>query len=158
MNNDTKILAKNKRAFYEYEIIETLECGIALQGSEVKSIKEKNLNLSDAYSRIKMLNNNKMQLLLQNMHVAPYKFDTFNSFEPKRNRILLANKKEIIKLKKKTEQKGMTLVPISIYLKKSRVKVEIALAKGKKLYDKRESLKRKEDNRRLDKELKNRMH
>lgn len=132
----------NRKARHDYEILETYETGIVLLGSEVKSIKMGNANLKDSYADI-----DGGELWLYNFHVSPYKFasEKFNHM-PLRPKKLLLHKREIAKLIGKTKEKGYTLVPLKVYTKNGLIKVELALAKGKKLYDKRQSLKERELN------------
>ena len=147
----TKQLVSNRRAFHEYEISEKFEAGIQLVGTEVKSLREHHANLSDSYVVIKG-----DELWLINASISLYSHGNVHNHEEKRNRKLLMHKKEILKLKKLTQEKGSALVPLSIYLKKNRIKVELGIGKGKKLYDKRASLKKKEDQRMMEKALKRR--
>lgn len=146
--NDSELVS-NRRAYHDYHILETFEAGIALQGTEVKSLKEHAGNLQDSYVTIE-----KNEVWLKSASIAPYKFGTAFNHEEKRDRKLLLHHYEIEKLKKLTEQKGMTIVPLSIYLKKGLIKVKIAAAKGKKTYDKRESIKEREQKRSIERALK----
>ncbi len=145
-----KDLASNKRAFYDYEILDTMESGIVLVGTEVKSLKNHGGNLQDSYILI-----SKGIVILKNASIALYRFGNLHNHEEKRERILLLHKKEIIKLKEASERKGLTLIPIALYLKKGIIKVKIGIAKGKKTYDKRESVKNKEMKRDIDRAIKN---
>ncbi|WP_067140825.1 SsrA-binding protein SmpB [Oceanivirga salmonicida] len=139
------VYAKNKKASFDYFLLEKHETGIELVGTEVKSIRLSKLSIKEAFVRII-----KDELFILNMHISPYDFGNINNeTESTRPRKLLMNKKEIQKLKEKTKEKGLTLVPISVYAKGRYIKVEIALAKGKKNYDKRQSLKEKDTNRRI---------
>jgi SsrA-binding protein len=147
----TKLLAKNRRAFHEYEVEEKLECGIALEGTEVKSIRDGKLSFSDSYGRIR-----NGELWLIGFHVAEYKQGNIYNHEPLRDRKLLVHREEIKRLKRKVDERGYTLVPLSIYLKGDMIKVEMGLCKGKKLYDKREDLKRKAQKRDAERELRGR--
>ncbi|WP_008312408.1 SsrA-binding protein SmpB [Leptolyngbya sp. PCC 6406] len=147
-----KLISDNRQARHEYEILETFEAGVELRGTEVKSIRAGKVNLRDGYAVIR-----DAQIWLNNVHISPH--DTTNkvyNHDPVRSRRLLLHREEIRKLIGKVEQQGLTLVPLKIYLKQGWVKVYIALAKGKKLYDKRESLKRKQDKREVERALKNR--
>ncbi len=132
----------NRKARHDYEILETYEVGIVLFGSEVKSIKMGNANLKDSYADIE-----KGEIWLYNFYISPYKFasEKFNH-EPLRPKKLLLHKKEIAKLIGKTKEKGFTLIPLRVFTKSGLIKVELSLAKGKKLYDKRQSLKERELN------------
>jgi SsrA-binding protein len=139
-----KIIAKNKKAFFEYFIEEKVEAGIALIGSEVKSLRENQASLSDAYVIIKG-----GEAFLLHAHIAQYPPSGMFNHEPKRPRKLLLHKKQIRKLDQALAQKGLTIVPTMLYFKKGRAKAEIALAKGKKKYDKRESIKKRESDRNI---------
>lgn len=131
-------IAKNKKALFNYELIEKYEAGIVLFGTEVKSLRERSVNMGDSYASFK-----KGELFIINMHISPYHFGNRNNHEPLRERKLLMKKREIKRLFGKVKEQGLTLIPISLYFSKGKVKVEIALAKGKKLHDKRETLKQK---------------
>ena len=138
-----KVIADNRQARFRYEILETYEAGIELKGTEVKSIRQGKANLQDGYALIR---NGEAWLL--NVHISPYQKATdFFNHDPRRTRRLLLHKKEIRKLIGKVEQEGLTLVPLKMYFKRGFVKITIALGKGKKLHDKRESLKERQDKR-----------
>ena len=141
MGNDTsvKLLLLNKKARFNFFIDETLECGIELQGTEVKSLRENRFSFGDSYARIK-----DGQLYLVGFHISPYPFGNLHNHEPERDRKLLVHKEEIRKLRKKVEEKGFTLVPIKVYLKNGLIKVELGICRGKKLYDKRETIKQRD--------------
>lgn len=145
-----KVLSDNRQARYLYEILETYEAGIELKGTEVKSIREGKLNIQDGYGLIR---NGEAWLL--NVHISPYggSGEYFNH-DPRRTRKLLLHRQEINKLTGKIEQQGLTLVPLKMYMKRGRVKVSLAIAKGKKLYDKREDLKRRQDKREMERAMK----
>ena len=135
----TRPLAQNKYAKFQYEIINTIEAGIALLGTEVKAIRNGKANLRDGYCTFR---NN--EILLKNVHISPHKnTGEFFNHDPLRDRRLLIHKNEIIKLKISTEKKGLTVIPLSIYLKGSWIKIKIAVGKGKKLHDKRQADKAK---------------
>lgn len=134
-----KLLLLNKKARFNYFIDETLECGIELQGTEVKSLRENRFSFGDSYARIK-----DGQLYLIGFHISPYPFGNLHNHEPERERKLLVHKEEIRKLRKKVEEKGFTLVPIKVYLKNGLIKVELGICRGKKLYDKRETIKQRD--------------
>ena len=146
-----KIIANNKKATFEYEILDNYEAGIKLQGTEVKSIREGSCNINDSYVIIK---NNKPYIL--NMNIAKYKNGNIFNHEETRTRELLLNKSEIRKLEAKVKEKGLSIVALKLYFKEALVKVEIALARGKNLRDKRDSIKERDVSRSLNKELKNR--
>lgn len=146
-----KIVTDNRQARYLYEILETYEAGIQLTGTEVKSIREGKVNLQDGYALIR---NGEAWLL--NAHISPYTGSgQYFNHEPRRTRKLLLHRQEIRKLIGKVEQQGLTLVPLKMYLKRGLVKVSIALGKGKKLHDKREDLKRRQDQRDIQRAMKN---
>jgi len=139
-----KIIGSNRKANFQYEILNKYEAGIVLLGTEVKSLREAKVNLTDAYGRF----TNK-ELWLIGAHINEYKYGNLNNHDPVRKRKLLMNKKELRKIKAKLEELGLTLIVTKIYFKNSKVKVEIALARGKKLYDKRETIKSRETERKL---------
>jgi SsrA-binding protein len=144
-------IATNKKAFRDYEILETLEAGIELAGSEVKSLRQLKANLNDSFARI-----DKNQVFLYNLHISPYKEASYLNVEPTRVRRLLLHRAQIRKLLEKTSQRGSTLVPLKIYFNdRGFVKVEVALCRGKKLYDRREDIKRREDERKMKRALSN---
>ncbi|MCA1990839.1 MAG: SsrA-binding protein SmpB [Coleofasciculus sp. S288] len=142
-NDSYKVVADNRQARFRYEILETYEAGIELKGTEVKSIREGKVNLQDGYA---LMRNGEAWLL--NVHISPYQSsgDYFNH-DPRRTRKLLLHKQEIRKLIGKVEQQGLTLVPLKMYLKRGLVKVSFALARGKKIHDKRETIKERQDKR-----------
>ncbi|MEW6381654.1 MAG: SsrA-binding protein SmpB [bacterium] len=147
--SDQKVIAVNKKASFDYFIQETLEAGIVLQGTEVKSIREGRINLKDSYAKVEG-----DEVYLLNCHISPYSHSAFYNHEPTRKRKLLLKKRQIKRLIGKALEKGQTVVPLKVYLKRNLVKVEIALAEGKKLYDKRETLKRKEEEKNMARALK----
>lgn len=144
------VLARNKKAFHDYFIEEKYEAGIELIGTEVKSIKAGKVSIKESFVRII-----KNEIFIMNMHVTPYEFGNIHNQPETRVRKLLLNKKEIEKIGSKIKEQGYTIVPLSIYTKQRLVKIEIGLAKGKKLYDKRESLKKKDQERDMKKAQKN---
>ncbi|CCV64577.1 SsrA-binding protein [Alteracholeplasma palmae J233] len=144
-----KIVAQNKKATHDYFIETRYEAGIQLLGSEVKSIRATKVNLNDAHVNIR---NNEVYLL--NMHISKYDFGNRFNHDELRTRKLLLNKKEILKLQSKIKEDGYTIIPLKVYLKDGLIKIEIALAKGKKNYDKRESLKEKDMQMRMKKQFK----
>ena len=145
-----KRLAENRYAKFQYEIIETIEAGIELLGTEVKSIRNGNVNLRDGYCSFR-----DGEILLLNIHISPHKnVGSFFNHDPLRNRKLLLHKQEIIKLKSNTEKKGLTIIPLSIYLKGSWIKLTIGIGKGKKLHDKRQVDKQKDIQREIKSALK----
>ena len=146
-----KIICQNKKASFEYFILDTYEAGIKLKGSEIKSIRAGKANINDAYVIIR---NGVPEIL--NMFIKKYEHGTLFNHEELRTRELLLNKHEIIKLSQRIQKEGLTLVATKAYFKGSLVKIEVALAKGKKLVDKRETIKKRDEDRRVSKELKNR--
>ena len=134
-----KLVCQNKKARYDYFINEVLEAGLVLLGPEVKSLREGRASLVDSYARVK-----KGEVFLYNMHITPYPYAHHVRLDPVRTRKLLLNKREIRRLIGKTVEKGYTLIPTKVYFTKGRAKIEIALAKGKRKYDKRQALKEKE--------------
>jgi SsrA-binding protein len=148
-DKNTKVVVSNRKAFHNFIIEEALEAGMALTGTEIKSIRAGRVNLGDAY--VKPENGD---LWLLNAHIARYEAGSYMSHEPLRPRRILMHRKQINLLTSKVQEKGLTLVPLKIYLKHSLAKVEIGLARGKKLYDKRETLRRRATDRDVDRELK----
>jgi SsrA-binding protein len=131
-----KIVAQNRRARHDYSVLDTFECGLALQGSEVKSLREGRAQLRDAYARVE-----RGEVWLHGVHVPPYAFaQGFGSHDPDRPRKLLLHRKEIDELMGRTQQESLTLVPLSLYFRDGRAKVELALARGRKTYDKRHAI------------------
>lgn len=145
----TGIIAQNRKAWHDYFVDEKYEAGIALFGTEVKSIRQGSVNLKDSYCSIK-----NGELFVVGMHVSPYEKGNIFNREPLRDRKLLMHKKEIMKLGGLITQKGYTLVPLSLYFSGKNVKVEIGLCRGKKLYDKRDALAEKQINREIDRRMK----
>ena len=142
-------VAQNRKAYHDYFVDESYEAGIELTGTEVKSIRLGQVNLKDSYCSVK-----NGELLVHGMHVSPYEKGNIFNKDPLRVRKLLMHKKEILKLQSATDQKGYTLVPLKVYFKGSLVKLEIGLAKGKKLYDKRQDIMKKDQRREAEKEFK----
>lgn len=146
-----KIFNSNRQASHNYELLERFEAGLVLTGTEVKAIRAGKVNLKDSFATIR-----NGEAWLFNCHISPYEFGNRQNHDPLRNRKLLLHAREIRKLTGKVEEKGLTLIPTKIYLKKGRIKCEIALAKGKKLYDKRETERRKDADREARKAMKQR--
>ncbi len=148
MSSDLNI--RNKKAYFEYHILEEFTAGIQLLGTEIKSIRDGKANINDAFCAF--LNK---QLYIRNMHIAEYSHGSFYNHEAKRDRILLLNKKELAKLKAKTEEKGFTIIPLKIFVNnRGFAKVLIGLAQGKKIYDKRETLKDRDSKIEMDRAMK----
>jgi SsrA-binding protein len=146
-----KIVCQNKKARYDYHIIEVIEAGMVLVGTEVKSLREGRANLKDSYARIR-----DGELYLLQAHISPYSHASFDNHDPERVRKLLVHKRELKRLTGKTQEKGLTLVPLKIYFKDGKAKIELALASGKKSYDKRETLKRQTQKREMERAIKDR--
>ena len=135
-------IAENRKAFHDYHLLETFEAGMVLLGTEVKAIREGRVNLRDSFARVE-----DGEVYLYNVNISPYSHRGYADHEPLRRRKLLLHRHEILKLIGQTVEKGMTLVPVRMYFKNGRVKVAVSLAKGKKEYDKRETIKRRETDR-----------
>jgi SsrA-binding protein len=146
-----KVVCRNKKARHDYEVLEVIEAGMVLLGTEVKSLRQGRANLKDSYARIK-----NGELFLMQAHISPYTHAHYDNHEPDRVRKLLVHKREIKRLTGKTLEKGLTLVPLKIYFKDGKAKVELALARGKRVHDKRETLKRKTEQRELERAIKER--
>ncbi len=147
--DNVKIIAQNKKAWHDYFIIETIECGISLAGTEVKSLREGKVNLKESYAQIQ-----NGEVFVKQMHISPFEKGNIFNKDPLRERKLLLHKSEIRRLIGQTKEKGFSLVPTKMYFKNSKVKLEIALVKGKKDYDKRESIAKKDANRSMDRKIK----
>ena len=143
-NERVKVIATNRKARHDYLIEDTIEAGLVLTGSEIKSIRAGQVNLRDSYATVR-----EGEVWLVNVHIAPYKQASFQNHEPRRDRKLLLHRREINRLTGKLQEKGLTLVPLQLYLKNSRAKVELGLARGKKSYDKRQSLRERDDRRQM---------
>ncbi len=141
-DDSERLFATNKKAFHDYFILDRLEAGIVLVGTEVKSVRESRINLKDSYALIRQ-----GEPFLLNCHISPYSHGNRQNHEPLRARKLLLHQKEIRKLIGKTQEKGLTLVPLRMYLRRGKIKVELGVARGKKLHDKRETARRKEMDR-----------
>jgi len=144
-----KVVATNRKAYHDYEVIETLETGVALTGTEIKSIREGKVNLRDGYAVIR-----DGEVWLLNVHIAPYRHGNRENHEPRRERKLLLHRREINRLKAKVAERGWTLVPLRVYLKRNRAKVELGLVRGKRLHDKREAIARRDADRDMRRALK----
>ncbi|MBP7331096.1 MAG: SsrA-binding protein SmpB [Firmicutes bacterium] len=147
-----KTVTENRKARHEYHILETYEAGLALTGTEVKSLRAGKANLQDSYARVE-----NAELMLYNMHISPYEQGNRFNHEPKRTRRLLMHKQEIMRLLGKTREKGLALIPLKVYFKNGLAKVELALAKGKKLYDRREDLAARDAKREMERAVRERM-
>jgi SsrA-binding protein len=143
---EDRIVATNRRARHEYEILETLEAGLVLRGTEVKSLRDGQVNFKDSYATVR-----NGEAWLMGCHISPYSHGTYANHEPERERKLLLHAREITRLLGKVSEKGLTVVPLKIYFKQGRVKIEIGLARGKKLHDKRATLRERDARREMDK-------
>jgi len=143
-----KIIAKNRKAYHDYHILDTFEAGIVLLGSEIKSVRAAQVSLKDGYATIIS-----DEIWLMNVHIAPYNQASIENHEPRRTRKLLLHRREINRLIGKLQEKGLTLIPLKMYLSHNRAKVELGLAQGKRQYDKRATLKEKESQRQIDSAL-----
>ena len=143
-----KVIATNRKARHDYHIEDTVEAGLVLTGSEIKSIRAGQVSLRESYATVR---NDEMWLV--NAHIAPYQQASYTNHEPRRDRKLLLHRREINRLIGKLQEKGLTLIPLRIYLKDSRAKVELGLARGKKLYDKRQTLRERDDRRQIDRAM-----
>jgi SsrA-binding protein len=144
-----KILAQNRKAHHDYHLYDTYEAGIVLTGTEIKSARSGRVNLRDSYVQLR-----EGEAWLVNVHIAPYTAGSRENHEPRRDRKLLLHQREIWRLQSAVQEKGLTIVPLRMYLKSNRAKVEIAVAKGKKLYDKRAAIEKRETQRRIEQEIK----
>lgn len=149
MGQQSGDLAFNRRATHDYEILETIEAGIVLQGTEIKSIRENGATLQESYVKVF-----KGEVWLIGSTIAPYRFGNVYNHEEKRDRKLLLHKREIERLKVASQEKGLTIIPLSLYLKQGRVKIKIAIGKGKKNIDKRADIKERDEKRRMQQALK----
>ncbi len=153
MTDSIKVVATNRKAFHDYFVEETFEAGIALTGTEIKSVRAGALNLRDAYAQVR-----NGELWLENVHISPYEQGNRFNVDPYRTRKLLMHRREINRLMGRAQEKGLTIVPLRVYLKKNRAKVEIALVKGKRQYDKRETISKRDASREIERALKTRAH
>ncbi|MBP3736918.1 MAG: SsrA-binding protein SmpB [Lachnospiraceae bacterium] len=149
MTENVKLIANNKKAYHDYFIEEKIECGIELYGTEVKSIRQGKCSIKEAYVAV-----DKGECFVEGMNISPYEKGNIFNRDPLRRKRLLLHKSQIMKLAGQVQQKGYTLMPLQVYLKRGRVKVEIGLARGKKLYDKREDMRRKEQRREIERDFK----
>jgi SsrA-binding protein len=150
-DKNSAALAVNKQARFNYQIEEHLECGIELKGTEVKSIRARKFSFSDAYGRIR-----DGELWLIGLHISEYSHGGIENHDPDRDRKLLVHKQELKRLKRRVEEKGYTLVPLNLHMKKDLIKVEMGLGKGKRQYDKRQEIKKKDQKRDIEREFRGR--
>ncbi len=151
MPDDFKTVATNRKAYHDYAVEETHEVGIVLTGTEIKSVRAGSVNLKDAYAQVK---NGEMWLF--NVHISPYEPASRENVDPERTRKLLLHRQEINRLMGKVQEKGLTIIPLRMYLKKNRAKIELALVRGKRQYDKRESIAKRDSDREIQRALKER--
>lgn len=152
MNKDgTKVIARNRKATHDYHIVETFEAGIVLTGTEIKSIRQGRVNIQDSYARIE-----NGELFIIGMHISPYEQGNRYNVDPTRTRKLLMHAKEINRLLGKTKMQGLTLIPLDVHLRNGFAKIKLALAKGKKLYDKRATAAKRDADREIRRQLKER--
>ncbi|AQP53322.1 SsrA-binding protein [Vagococcus penaei] len=150
---DGSLIAQNRKARHDYTVIDTIEAGIVLQGTEIKSIRQRRINLKDGFARV--MNG---EVYLMNVHISPYEQGNIFNHDPLRTRKLLMHKKQIAKLVSETKNQGTTLVPLKVYIKNGVAKVLIGIAKGKKQYDKREDIKQRDIKREISRSLKSRQY
>lgn len=146
---ERQIITKNKKAFFEFHIFEKFEAGLVLTGTEIKSVRKNAVNLKDSFVRV-----DNGEVFLYNCHISPFEHGNRYNHEPERTRKLLLTKKEIVKIDSKVKRDGYTVVPLEMYIQKGFAKIEIALAKGKKLHDKREDIAKKDQKREMDRLMK----
>lgn len=146
--SDFLLVAENRKAYFHYEVLDKLECGIELQGTEVKSLRNGNISFVDAFVEVKA-----GQLFLMKFHISPYVFGNLNNHVAERPRRLLAHRQEIAKLHRRVKEKGFTIIPLRVYFKKQYVKIEIGLCRGKKLFDKRETIKERDLQRQSERDV-----
>ena len=152
MNENSRTVAQNKKAYHDYFVLEEYEAGIELFGTEVKSIRQGRVNLKDAWCSF-----DNGEIFVNGMHISPYEQGNIFNRDPLRKKKLLMHKKEIHKLYGTIKQQGLTLIPLSVYFNKGKAKIKVGLCKGKKIYDKRDVAAKKEANRSIDREIKERM-
>lgn len=150
MSNKPADLASNRRARHDYEILETFEAGLVLKGTEIKSLRQGGGSLAESY--VRLIDG---EFWLVGAHIAPYSFGNIHNHPERRDRKLLLHKREMASLRKGIQEKGLTIIPLSIYLKKGYAKIKIAIARGKKLHDKRQSIKERDEKKRIDRMIKN---
>ncbi len=151
MSEGVKIIAKNKRARHDYHVVDSVEAGIVLRGTEVKSVRLGKVQLVDSYARVQ-----DEELFLHGAHISPYEQGNRFNVDPRRTRKLLMHKVEIARLERQVLEKGMALIPLSVYLKGGRVKVEVGLCRGKKAYDKRETIRKRDADRDMERAVRRR--
>jgi len=151
MADQVKMVAKNRKARFEYQVEESLEAGLALVGTEVKSLRDGRINLKDGYAKV-----SQGEVWLENVHISPYPFAHYGNHDPLRSRKLLLHRYEIKRLSGKVAERGYALVPLAVYFKNGRAKVQLGLAKGKKLHDKRQTIKERQESREIERVMRQR--
>ena len=146
-----KVVATNRKARHNYDILDRWECGIVLRGSEVKSLRDGQVQIKDAYAEVR-----DGELWLENLHIAPYQFAREGGHDPERKRKLLAHKREIARMASQVAEQGLTLIPMQIYFSKGLAKVELGLARGRRAYDKRQAIRRREQQREIERSVRRR--
>ncbi len=152
MAENVKVIATNRKAYHDYHVEETHEAGIQLTGTEIKSVRAGSVNLRDSYAQVR-----NGELWMMNVHIAAYEPASRQNADPYRDRKLLLHRNEIMRLMGRAQEKGLTIIPLRMYLKKNRAKVEIALVRGKKLYDKRETIAKRDSAREIERAVKERV-
>lgn len=143
-----KVLGRNRKAYHNYTVDDHIECGIELKGTEVKSVKDNKFSFSDAYARIR-----EDELWLIGLHITPYEQGSIDNHEPERDRKLLIHRQELKRLRRQTDEKGYTLVPLDVHMKRGYVKVDLGVCKGKRMYDKRQAIKARDQRRDAEREF-----
>ena len=151
MADSIKIIAQNKKAFHDYFVEERFECGMELKGTEVKSMRQGRMNLKESFATVK-----DGEVIVHGMHISPYEQGNIFNVDPLRPKKLLMHKSEIRKLQQQVMQKGLTLIPLSVYLKDGRMKLELGVCRGKKLYDKRDDMAKKDAQRDIERHMRDR--
>jgi SsrA-binding protein len=151
VHDGAKIVAKNRRARHDYHVVDSIEAGIALRGTEVKSVRQGKIQLAESFAKIE-----DGEAFLHGAHISPYEEGGRYNVDPRRRRKLLLRKREIMRLERQVREKGMTLVPLSAYLRRGRVKIEIGICRGKREYDKRRDIAKRDAEREIDRAMKNR--
>lgn len=149
---DSSLILRNKKAFHDFEVLETLECGVVLTGTEVKSLRDRKVNFAQTYARV----NGRGELILHNLHIAEYTMGNRQNHDPDRRRKLLAHRREIRKLAQRVDQQGLTLVPLKLYWRRGRCKVQLGIVRGKARVDKRDTLRDREMKRQMEREARGR--
>lgn len=150
--NGIKVLGKNRKAYHNYTVDDHIECGVELKGTEVKSVKENKFSFSDAYARIR-----DDELWLVGLHITPYEQGSIDNHEPERDRKLLVHRQELKRLRRQIDEKGYTLVPLDVHMRRGYVKIDLGVCKGKRMYDKRQAIKARDQRRDAEREFRENM-